>query len=267
MEIKMIEKSKDGIKVTFLLKDSNTSFANAIRRIATDEVPTMAIEDVEFRKNNSVLYDEMMALRLGLLPIETDLRSYNLPEECSCKGEGCSQCQLKMVMKAKGPCTVYASEIKSQDPNCKPVYPKTLIVKLLKGQELELIAYARLGKGKVHSKWSPGLIHYKHRPEIEIKNLKESDYEKVAKSCPVEVFDVKGSKISINKENLLKCHLCEACIEAAPKGAIELTDVKSDFIFTVESFGQLDPKEIIVKAIDIFDEKLDDFEKELEKKK
>ncbi len=60
----------------------------------TEEVPTMAIEDVEFRKNNSILYDEIIAHRLGLVPLKTDLKSYNLPEKCKCKGEGCARFQL-----------------------------------------------------------------------------------------------------------------------------------------------------------------------------
>ena len=55
-----------------------------------DEVPTMAIEDVEFRKNNSILYDEMLAHRLGLVVLKTDLKSYDLLEECTCKGKGCN---------------------------------------------------------------------------------------------------------------------------------------------------------------------------------
>ena len=92
------------------------AYLNTIRRFMMEEVPVMAIEDVEFKKNSSVLYDEIIAHRLGLLPLSTDFKSYTLPEKCSCKGEGCARCQLKLTLKGKGPGTVYASDIKTKDP-------------------------------------------------------------------------------------------------------------------------------------------------------
>src|SRR3989338_9111589 len=142
--------------------------ANALRRTVINEVPSMAIEDVEFRKNNSLLYDEMIAHRLGLIPLKTDLKSYNLPEECTCKGEGCAKCQAVATLKVKGPKMVLASELKFKDPAIKPAFPDMPIVLLLKNQELELEATAVLGKGKVHSKWIPAHVHYKYKPVIEI---------------------------------------------------------------------------------------------------
>jgi len=107
----------------------------------------MAIEDVEVRKNSSSLYDEMIAHRLGLIPLTTDLKSYNLPSECKCEGKGCARCQLVLTLSAKGPGIVYSSSLKSKDPKVKPVFDNFPIVKLLKGQEIELEATATLGTG------------------------------------------------------------------------------------------------------------------------
>ena len=112
MQLKLLNKKED--KVIFLITDTEAYIVNALRRIIIEEVPTMAIEDVTFIKNQSALYDEIIAHRLGLIPLTTDLKSYNLPSECKCKGKGCAQCQLKMVLEAKGPCTVYAENIKSK---------------------------------------------------------------------------------------------------------------------------------------------------------
>ena len=160
MEIRVLSNNKEERKVSFIIKDETPAFANTLRRIMTDEVPTMAIEEVEFRKNNSIMYDEMVAHRLGLVPLTTDIKSYNLPEKCKCDGEGCARCQLKLTLKVpKGSGTVYASELKSKDSAVKPVYPKMPIVKLLKGQSLELEATAVLGKGGMHAKWSPCLAY------------------------------------------------------------------------------------------------------------
>ena len=80
--------NKKGNNLSFLLEGANPAYANALRRMAIEEVPTMAIEIVEFRKNSSALFDEVVALRLGLLPLKTDLKSYNLPNECTCGGGG-----------------------------------------------------------------------------------------------------------------------------------------------------------------------------------
>ncbi|MBW2997208.1 DNA-directed RNA polymerase subunit D, partial [Candidatus Woesearchaeota archaeon] len=133
METELIEHNKKQNRVVFLLKNATPAFANMLRKTIIDEVPTMAIEDVEFRKNSSVLYDEIIAHRMGLIPLATDLKSYSMPAECTCKGEGCSKCQLQMTLKAKGPGYVYASDMKSNDPKVVPVEPKIPIVKLIKG--------------------------------------------------------------------------------------------------------------------------------------
>ena len=77
MEIRVLENNKEEGKLSFILKGADVAFANALRRVIVEEVPTMAIEDVEFRKNSSILYDEIIAHRLGLIPFKTDLKSYN----------------------------------------------------------------------------------------------------------------------------------------------------------------------------------------------
>src|SRR3989344_4066327 len=81
MEIKLLENNKKEGKVSFMIKKTSPAFANSLRKYILEKVPAMAIEDVEFRKNGSILYDEMIAHRLGLIPLSTDLKSYNLPQE------------------------------------------------------------------------------------------------------------------------------------------------------------------------------------------
>lgn len=195
--------------LSFVIKGLDVSVVNAVRRSIIDDVLTMAIEDVEFRKNSSVLYDEIIAHRMGLIPLRTDLKSYNLTSACKCNGEGCSRCQVRLVLKAKGPDMVYASFLKSKDPKIKPVFSETPIVKLLKGQKLELEAVATLGRGKEHSKWCPGHAYYR--------------YKSGAKS-------------------------------------------EDGFIFTVESWGQLSCKEIVVHGIEALQEKLEAFDAALKEK-
>lgn len=267
MEIKMLDKDKKSGRASFALLNSNPSFANALRRNMMDSVPTMAIEDVEFRKNNSILYDEIIAHRLGLLPLTTDLKSYTLSSKCKCKGEGCARCSVKMTLKSKSVGYVYASEIKSKDSKIKPICPKTPIVKLLKGQEIEIEATAKLGTGREHAKWAPCLAYYKYKPVIEIDEKKCTNAEEVAESCPVDVYDVKNGKLTINKDNLLKCHLCGACAEKAASGSVKLNESDRDFIFYVEPWGQLKVKEIVAKAAEILGEQFKEFEEKLRQAK
>lgn len=253
MAIKVIHQKKD--KLVFTITGINPAYANALRRTIMDEVPTLAIEDVELRKNSSALYDEIIAHRLGLVPLKTDLETYNLPSKCTCKGELCAKCSVQLSLKSKaGEETIVAGEIKSKDPAIKAAFGDMAIVKLLKGQELEFEAVAVLGQGKDHVKWSPGLVHYRSYPIIDIKKQPE-DANKVKKSCPEDVFDVKGNTLSV--KDLEKCTLCAACTDVTD--AIKIGEKDTDFIFFVESFGQLDPKVMVEQAIKILDANLDEF--------
>ncbi|MEM0231029.1 MAG: DNA-directed RNA polymerase subunit D [Candidatus Woesearchaeota archaeon] len=262
MKVEQLSKEKDG-KMSFIVRGVTPAFINAIRRICTEEVPTMAIEDVHFLKNTSGLYDEIIAHRLGLIPLTTDLKTYNLPEKCTCKGEGCPKCQVKFTLSKKEPGYVYASELKSSDPDIKPVHPKMIIAKLLKGQVLELEATAVLGIGKVHAKWSPGLIYHRSVPEIEIINPKAEGAETAAKLCPKKILLYDKGMLSIDKQKENECTLCLACSEAAPK-AVRVNPKEKEFIFTIESWGQLSCKEIVRESSKILDSKIDEFIKNVE---
>jgi DNA-directed RNA polymerase subunit D len=251
---KKSKKAED--KMVFEISDVDISYANTLRRLFMNEVPVMAIEDVEFRKNDSGLYDEIIAHRLGLIPFKTDLKSYNFKSECKCKGEGCGRCQLKMTLKAKGPGTVYSGDIKTKDPKVKPVYPKMPIAKLLDDQDLELEATAILGLGKVHAKWSPCLAYYKEAVEIKIEKQPDNK-EELVEQCPQKIFAIKNDKLIVVDDKVNDCTLCDACVELSNKKI--KVEPKKSYIMTVESWGQLEPKEIVEEAIDAYEKQLDEF--------
>jgi DNA-directed RNA polymerase subunit D len=242
-------------KISFTLKGVDTAYANTLRRLMLGEVPTMAIEEVVFSKNDSVLYDEIIAHRLGLVVLKTDLKSYNMMSVCKCEGAGCPQCQLKLSLKVEGPKTVYAEDLISKDPKVKPVYPKTIIVKLLEGQQLELEATAILGTGKEHSKWSPGLVWYNNEANIKINN-KHKDFAKFKNKFPPQVFNAKGE---IEEKLINSPQLIDACMDVNPE-IVNITFQKDAFRFTVESFGALNAKEIVTKAMEIYEGQIKTFE-------
>jgi DNA-directed RNA polymerase subunit D len=157
VSIEVIESSDESVKVR--LKGIDRTYANAIRRFAISEVPSMAIDEVVILENSSVMYDELLAHRLGLLPLKTDLDRYILPEECDCRNPlGCSKCRVLLVLDAQARdkvLTVYSGNLVSEDKEIVPIEDKIPVVKLAPGQKVKLEAYAKLGRGKEHAKWQP----------------------------------------------------------------------------------------------------------------
>ena len=153
--------SHKGNEMKFSVDGVKPSFASALRRIMIGEVPTMAIEFVDFKKNDSALADEVVANRMGLIPLTFDEKTYNLPSECKCEGKGCSNCQVTLVLKKKGPAMVYSGDMKSTDKGVKPTYDKIPITELFEGQDIEFEAIAQLGRGKDHAKWQGAVVGYK----------------------------------------------------------------------------------------------------------
>jgi len=238
-----------GNNVRFIVENTSASVMNELRRVANFEVPVLAIEDVYFVKNSSALYDEIIAHRLGLIPLKTDLKTYNSMENCTCKGKGCAKCQVKLALKIAGPCSVYAKDLVSTDKSVKPVHPDMLIVKIIEGQEIELEAIAILGKGTDHTKWNPGLAFYGRYPKISINSSKINEAKEGMKHCPKDVF--KNGKVA----NLENCDVCLSCADRS-NNAIKVSGDEDKFIFTFEGWGQLAPSVLFQEAVGVISNKL-----------
>jgi DNA-directed RNA polymerase subunit D len=215
----------------------------------------MAIEVVEVSKNDSILYDEVLSHRLGLVPLTTDLSSYVMPtaEEVQTQ-EYLAQSSCKLTLEAKGPCIVYAKDLKTKDPKIKPVFPEMPLAKLLDGQEIRLEATAVMGIGKVHAKWSAGHAFYRKIPGITIKNPSNTACAQV---CPTGTLVEKNGKTTLTDEKT--CILCMACVDIDGGKSVEVVP-GSDFLFKIESFGQLEPAEMVEKAMDAYNQQLKEFE-------
>ncbi len=266
MKIEVLEKDETNLRI--VVKDAEIPLMNALRRIALAEVPSMAIDEVVMIENSSILQDEMIAHRLGLVPLKTDLDSYNLPEDCECKSEfGCALCRVTLTFNAEsneGTRVVYSGEMVSENPDIVPVAEKVPIVKLAKGQKLKLEAYARLGKGKTHAKWQPVCVcAYKYYPKIEVPTKACEDCAKCVDICPKKVLAMKGSKVEVR--DLLACNLCMDCVETCPQKdkGIKVEWEKDAFIMNLESNGGLPPGRILQEATKILNKQLKEFEKQL----
>tara|TARA_Y100000310_G_scaffold110664_1_gene109097 strand:- start:2160 stop:2936 length:777 start_codon:yes stop_codon:yes gene_type:complete len=258
MDIKVLK--KDDSRVVFKISKINPAIANALRRYIVAYVPTMAIDDLEIKKNDSALFDEMLALRMGLIPIKTDLKSYKLWEGEESERPKSAQYELKLTLKTKGPCTVYSSDIKSKDPKVIPSIDKLPITKLLEDQEININLTARLGQGRDHAKFSPGLAIYRGVPQLSI--TKDSNIKSCLEKLS-EVITKKGTGLEI--KDLSRWN--ESHEEICELNGIDVNSSEEDFIFTIESWGQLPPREILLSAVDFFNKKLSDFESAVKKLK
>ncbi len=252
--IKIISKNKEKIS---MVTDMSESLANAIRRYAL-EIPILAIDEVEIYKNDSALYDEVLAHRLGLVPLVAD-KTIKERDKCNCEGKGCGKCSVNMKIQIKGPTTVYSKDLKGGADVVHEGIPITL---LNKDQEVELVATARLGKGIEHSKYSPGLVYYRNLAKVEVDNQCDNCKECV-EACPQKILEVEKGKAKI--KDVYKCDLCEACVEACKKNnhnAIKI-EKASELMFFIESWGQIKAEEIFTKAIDQLSDSLKELSKSL----
>ncbi|MDW7641888.1 MAG: DNA-directed RNA polymerase subunit D [Nitrosarchaeum sp.] len=154
--------NKDNQKISIKLKGVPLQYANALRRICLNGIPIFAIDTVDIIENTSILPDEGLAHRLGLIPIRTDLSRFNEPTKCDCKTEtGCSNCKVMLVLDSGDSDvtrTILSNELTSEDETVKPTSNKIPIIQLAAGQRIKIECYARLGRGTEHAKWNSANI-------------------------------------------------------------------------------------------------------------
>jgi DNA-directed RNA polymerase subunit D len=261
--------SLDDTLARFTLAGASPAFANAFRRAMIGEVPTLAIEDVRIYDNTSAFFDEMLAHRLGLIPIKTDLSTYSTQENCTCGGAGCPGCTVTFTLSVEGPKTVLSSDLIPQDPKATPVYDNIPIVKLTKGQKLVVEARAVLNTGREHAKWQPTLVcGYKNYPVVSISETCDACGNCVDE-CPREVLATKGKKVEIAEGKLPDCSMCKLCERAClasgigDEPAITISAEADRYIFVVESDGSLPVKEIMDRALQYIRNQSNELERQL----
>jgi DNA-directed RNA polymerase subunit D len=216
------------------------SLANAIRRYV-GQIPIVAIDEVEITKNDSPLYDETLAHRLGLVPLKQ-----------SAKKEG----KLKMSSQDKG--MVYSGSLKG---DFEVVYDKIPLTLLNEGQEVELSASVKVGTGQEHAKFSPGMMNYREVSEVYVD---KEVAEKLKNSYPNIEIKPKGDKyLIIDDKEKEVADICEGLAEKYNKKV----EVKTtgEMIVTLESFGQIEAKSIFGKSIDALKKDLNEISKKISK--
>lgn len=237
--------------VDFILKNVDLSVANSIRRTMLAEVPTLAIDLVEIDKNTSVLADEFLSHRLGLIPLVSEgLKDLTYSRDCTCDNY-CTKCsvtlQLLASCNAETTMNVYASDLlKTSHTSSKlgtPVFrdPRNkgpIICKLRKDQELSLTCIAKKGIAKEHAKWSPcAAVGFEYDPW---NKLKHTDYW----------YEVDA------EEEWPKSRNCDWEEAPDPEARFDYKAKPNTFYFDVETVGNLPPNEVVVRAIETLQNKL-----------
>ncbi len=255
MKFKLLEKKEDSMK--FLLEDAEIPFANALRRTILADVPTFAVDEVEFFENDSALFDEIIAHRLAMIPLTTPYERFSLDSL------ELDDHTVTLSLEAEGPCTVMSGDLRSDDEGVKPANPNMPIVKLAEGQRLSFNAYARLGRGKDHAKWQPGYVYYKYLTLIHVSKEIEN-WEELKKLAERRGLPVEDKKNEIVISTLKAFYIPRAFERYIGDKIVEET-VQGTFVFTVESNGELPIEEMVAIALKILMRKSDRFINELHK--
>ncbi|CAA2976469.1 DNA-directed RNA polymerases II, IV and V subunit 3 [Olea europaea subsp. europaea] len=277
-KIKIREVRDDFMK--FELRETDSSIANALRRVMIAEVPTIAIDLVEIEVNSSVLNDEFIAHRLGLIPLTSErAMGMRFSRDCdACDGDGqCEYCSVEFHLRAKcindQTLDVTSKDLYSSDHTVVPVdfsdsssgfdnseNKGIIIVKLRRGQELILRAIARKGIGKDHAKWSPAAtVTFMYEPDIYIneelmESLTPDEKREFVESSPTPVFkfDENTNQAYTYDEEVIK-----KAESMGKPGLVEIRAKEDCFIFTVESTGAIKASQLVLNAIDVLKQKLD----------
>ena len=243
-------------KSVFEINDASVAYVNTLRRLCMKHVPTMAIDRIEVHQNDSGLFDEILAHRLGLVALNTEPGSFNMAEP---DAEKSAATHAEFSLDVSGPITVRAEHLEPENQTVAPVQEDTVIVELLEDQTITLVATARLGTGDEHSKYDPCLASYYYKPSITVDNS-VSDLEQKIQAFPPQITE--DGEI---KEDLINTpELIDACEDVNDAVTIEYDDNTTDFIFTIEPWGQLSSEEIISEALRVYNDQLDEFNELLE---
>lgn len=266
----------------------DTAIANAFRRIMISEVPSVAAETVYVFNNTSVIQDEVLSHRIGLIPLKVDPDTLLWVDTTVDEKERFND-NNTIVLSLERTCSknplapagatdpkilyrnlsVYAKDLKFEpqgrqvelykDSPVVPCDPEILLAKLRPGQEISLRVHCVLGVGSDHAKFSPvATASYRLLPHIDIKEPITGDLARKFQQC------FPSGVIGINEKD--EAYVADARKDTVSRevlrhpefeGKVKLGRIRDHFIFNVESTGAMAPAEIFLKSVRVLKNKVE----------
>ncbi|WP_181691788.1 DNA-directed RNA polymerase subunit D [Natronomonas sp. LN261] len=249
-DVTFIEQDERSAK--FLVRGITPAFANGIRRAMIADVPTLSVDTVRVIENSSVMFDEQIALRLGLIPLTTpdDYR----PEET-----------VTLAIDVEGPATAYSGDLVSSDAKVQPAEEHVPIIDLKEGQRLELEADAELGYGKDHAKHQGGVaVGYRHLQRVELGDERgefAEDDPEIIRGVIEDAGASETSRAAGDGGELVETASFDNDLgNRYPDRNVSVEDVPNAFVFDVETDGSMSVDDLVLSAVESLRTRADELE-------
>ena len=256
VEIKELKPKKAVIKI----EETKPYFVNSLRRVMLSELPKLAVDDVVIYDNTSALFDEIIAHRLGMVPIPTDLSLLTFRDECVCKGKGCPNCTVRYTLSKEGEGTVYSGDLQPAEKSWAINEEKIVIVELYEDQRLILEVEAILGKGKDHAKWqavqAPG---YKMDKTINFDKKRINEVKEFINKLPEGTVEIKGDKLEL--KDIKKLPILESFMDKEDIDFISIERDPTKVTFTFETDSSFTAKDALLESAKILERKYNELGK------
>ncbi|MDG5774960.1 DNA-directed RNA polymerase subunit D [Haloarculaceae archaeon H-GB2-1] len=228
-EVEFVEREER--EARFVVRGITPAFANGIRRAMIADVPTFSVDTVRVVENSSVMFDEQISLRLGLVPLTTPVDEFEIGDE------------VTLSIDVSGPNTAYSGDIVTSDDLVQPADDNVPIIELKDDQRLEAEADAVLDRGREHAKHQGGVaVGYRHLQRVEVVG----DKEEFAKEEP----EILRGVIEDDGELVATETFDNDLTNRYPGKEVEVHDIPNAFVFHVETDGSFSVDELVTAAID-----------------
>lgn len=260
-------------------KDVNYSFMNSVRRSLISMVPCLALHEIDFHMGSlgsyvdeesgdereyesiSAMFNEIVAHRIGMLPIPTDEKT--LEAFGDSMGDDDIQPDIMYSLHKQGPCTVYSGDLEPVSGDKSLVIPETNvpIVKLAEGQAILVYAKAKMGNAQKHTKWQCAVApRFYQAPTITVSSGKGS--KAIFDLIDKKEFKKKGNSLVI--DDPIRAHETSQILERlwnndVAKECIEISRKKDHFIFEFETNGAMKAKLALEQALKALDRHCNEF--------
>lgn len=218
----------------FLVRGITPAFANGIRRAMVADVPTLSIDTVRMVENSSVMFDEQIGHRLGMVPLASPPDEFGMDDS------------VTLALDVSGPDTAYSGDLQSMDSMVEPAEQNVPIIELKDDQRLEVEAEAVLDTGKSHAKHQGGVaVGYRHLQTVDVVG----DREEFADEEP----NILRGVIEDDGELIPTEEFDNDLTERYPGKELDVQDVPNAFVFDVETDGSMSVEELVLAAVDSLD--------------